>query len=67
MSPISLSLALAAMMSAVGAAHAQAPQVLLQQYGCYSCHADDEAKTGPAYVATTTAATCRLLELSPLR
>jgi hypothetical protein len=47
-SPISL--ALAALMSAAGAAHAQAPQVPLQQYKCYSCHADDEAKTGPAYV-----------------
>jgi cytochrome c len=38
------------MISAVGVAQAQAPQVLLQQYKCYSCHADDEAKTGPAYV-----------------
>jgi len=46
-------LALAAMMSAVGAAHAQAPLVLLQQYRCYSCHADDEAKTSPAYVDDT--------------
>ena len=48
MNPVSL--ALAAMMSAVGVAQAQAPQVLLQQYKCYSCHADVETKTGPAYV-----------------
>ena len=37
------------MIFAVGVAQAQAPQVLLQQYKCYSCHADDEAKTGLAY------------------
>lgn len=48
MSPASL--ALAAVMSAAGVAQAQAPQVLLEQYKCYSCHADDETKTGPAYV-----------------
>ena len=38
------------MMSAVGIARAQAPQVLLREYKCYVCHADDETKTGPAYV-----------------
>ncbi len=43
-------LALFAIMSAIGVARAQAPQVLLQQYKCYTCHADDETKTGPAYV-----------------
>ena len=45
-----VSLALAAVMCAVGVAQAQAPHVLLQQYKCYICHADDETKTGPAYV-----------------
>lgn len=39
-----------AIMSAIGVARAQAPQVLLQQHKCYTCHADDETKTGPAYV-----------------
>ncbi len=43
-----------ALMSIVGAAHgqsqAQAAQELLRQYKCYTCHADGEAKTGPAYV-----------------
>ena len=43
-------LCLFALMSAVGVARAQAPQILLQQYKCYLCHADDEARTGPAYV-----------------
>ncbi len=41
---------LAVVMSAVGIAHAQAPQELLQQYKCYLCHANDETRTGPAYV-----------------
>jgi cytochrome c len=45
-----VSLILAAMMSTVGVARAQAPEVLLQQYKCYICHANDETKTGPAYV-----------------
>jgi cytochrome c len=35
---------------APGIADAQGPQALLQQYKCYSCHADHETKTGPAYV-----------------
>ena len=43
-------LALFTLMSAVGVARAQAPQVLLQQYKCYLCHADDETTTGPAFV-----------------
>ena len=42
-------LALAAVTSAIGVAQAQAPEILLQQYKCYICHADDETKTGPAY------------------
>ena len=41
-------LALAAV-SLVGVALAQAPQILLRQYKCYICHADDESITGPAY------------------
>jgi len=44
------------MLSAAGGAQAQsqsqaqAAQELLRQYKCYICHADDETKTGPAYV-----------------
>jgi cytochrome c len=37
-------------LAAVGTAHAQDPQVLLQRYKCYICHADQETRTGPAYV-----------------
>jgi cytochrome c len=47
-------LALAAAVSLIGVARAQAPQILLQQYKCYICHADDESKTGPAYVDVAT-------------
>jgi cytochrome c len=46
-------LALAAV-SLVGGARAQAPQILLQQYKCYICHAEDESKTGPAYADVAT-------------
>jgi cytochrome c len=42
-------LALAAAVSWIGAARAESPQALPHQYKCYSCHADDESKTGPAY------------------
>ncbi len=28
---------------------AEDPQILLRRYKCYSCHADRETKTGPAY------------------
>ena len=42
-------LILAVVISAAGAAYAQAP-LLLQQYKCYYCHADNEAKAGPAFV-----------------
>jgi len=42
------------MLSAAGGAQAQSQaqtaQELLRQYKCYICHADDETKTGPAYV-----------------
>lgn len=44
-----LCLALTAIIAA-GIADAQGPQALLQQYKCYTCHADRETKTGPAYV-----------------
>lgn len=33
----------------VAGARAQNPQVLLQRYKCYVCHADNESRTGPAY------------------
>ena len=42
-------LILAVVVSAAGVAHAQAP-LKLQQYKCYYCHADNEAKAGPAFV-----------------
>jgi cytochrome c len=41
---------LAVMISAVGVARAQAPELLLNQYKCYICHSNDETKTGPSYV-----------------
>jgi cytochrome c len=47
-------LALAATLCLIGIARAQAPQILLQQYKCYICHADNESKTGPAYVDVAT-------------
>ena len=47
-------LALAATLSLIGSARGQAPQILLQQYNCYICHADSESKTGPAYVDVAT-------------
>ena len=47
-------LALAATFSLIGSARGQAPQILLQQYKCYTCHADSESKTGPAYVDVAT-------------
>ena len=47
-------LALAATLSLIGIARAQAPQILLQQYKCYVCHADSESKTGPAYADVAT-------------
>jgi len=42
-------LILAVIVSAAGVAHAQAP-LKLEQYKCYYCHADQEAKAGPAFV-----------------
>ena len=47
-------LALATTVCLIGVARAQAPQVLLQQYKCYICHADNESKTGPAYADVAT-------------
>ena len=40
----------AAVSLAADAAHAQKAPVLLQKYDCYLCHADREARTGPAFV-----------------
>jgi cytochrome c551/c552 len=45
-----LVLTFAAGLSAAGAAQAEDPQALLQRHDCTLCHADDEAKTGPAFV-----------------
>jgi cytochrome c len=45
-----LSILVVATILAVGVARAQTPQALLEQYKCYLCHADKEAKAGPAYV-----------------
>ena len=42
--------AVASGLVAVGTAHAQDPKVLLQRYNCYVCHADNETRTGPAYI-----------------
>jgi len=39
----------------IGAAHAEDAPALLQKYKCYICHADKEAKAGPAYVDVATA------------
>lgn len=47
-------LAVATTVAWIGAARAQAPQILFQQYKCYVCHTDDEYKTGPAYVDVAT-------------
>ena len=44
-----LLVALAAAGAAGAQTRARAPQ-MLQQYKCYFCHADNEAKTGPAFV-----------------
>lgn len=43
-------LALSVSIAAIGIARAQTPVILLQQYNCYICHADNKTKTGPAYV-----------------
>ena len=44
-----VSLILAIIASGAGVARADAP-LLLQQYKCYFCHADNEAKAGPAFI-----------------
>jgi len=45
-----VALILAAAAFTAGAAHAEEGKVLLQRYDCYICHADNETKTGPAFV-----------------
>ena len=40
----------AAAFTTIGAAHAADAPALLTKYKCYICHADTEAKAGPAYV-----------------
>jgi len=39
----------------VGPVYADDAIVLFEKYKCYQCHADREAKTGPAYVDVATA------------
>ncbi len=43
-------LALPALFWAAGVSHAESPRPLLERYRCYVCHADQEARTGPAFV-----------------
>ncbi len=43
-------LALPALFWAAGVSHAESPQALLERYRCYVCHADQEGRTGPAFV-----------------
>jgi cytochrome c len=45
-----VALTLATALSVATAAEAEDPRALLQKYDCYICHADDAAKTGPAFV-----------------
>jgi cytochrome c len=47
-------LAIAALFT-IGVAHAADAPALLTKYKCYVCHADSEAKAGPAYVDVATA------------
>jgi len=49
-----LMLLAAAVVLSIGAAHAADAPALLTKYKCYICHADREAKTGPAYVDVAT-------------
>jgi cytochrome c len=46
--------ALAALSLAWSIAHAESPQALLERYRCYVCHADQETRTGPAFVDVAT-------------
>lgn len=51
--PVRIPVAIAAMAAAsiaLGTAHAADAPALLEKYKCYICHADTEAKAGPAYV-----------------
>lgn len=43
-------LALAALGSVAHVSAAEAPRALFERYKCDVCHADQQAKTGPAYV-----------------
>jgi cytochrome c len=43
-------LPLPALFVAAGISHAEAPPALLERYRCYVCHADQETRTGPAFV-----------------
>jgi cytochrome c len=43
-------LPLALLFLASSVSYADSPRVLLERYKCYVCHADREARTGPAYV-----------------
>jgi cytochrome c len=43
-------LALAVLLFSAGIAQAGSPEALLARYQCYVCHADQETRTGPAFV-----------------
>ena len=43
-------LPLAVLFLASPVSHADSPRVVLERYKCYVCHADREARTGPAYL-----------------
>lgn len=47
-------LAVAALLSAGSIAHAESPHGLLERYRCYVCHAEQETRTGPAFVDVAT-------------
>lgn len=42
--------AVAAGLTVAGVVHAQDAPFLIRRYDCYTCHADEEAKAGPAFV-----------------
>lgn len=45
-----LSFAVAAGLTVAGVVQAQDAPLLMRRYDCYTCHADEEAKAGPAFV-----------------
>jgi cytochrome c len=47
-------LLLAPLTLAGGMVHAASPQALLEHYRCYVCHAEQETRTGPAFVDVAT-------------